>query len=421
MVVVDSTIATNDAGGVWASAFGGGIAGLDVTLIGSTVNTNSASASNVVRGGGLRVQNAMIRNSTVSDNGGGGITVNGGTVTLSNATVAGNTPGIEASGAVTLVLRNTIVAGNFGEDCAGSPFGSFVTVGDAYNLDSDGTCMLSGTDRSGVDPRLAPLAYNGGPTFTHALLAGSPAIDAGSPAAPGSGGTACEPTDQRGVGRPAGLRCDVGAFESSVTTICGPAPRGGCQPALSAKSNLSLKNSPDDGKDRLTWRWTSSASVDVSDFQDPVSGTNDYALCVYDQGGRRLAATAPAGGMCGTKPCWKQTSSGFSYTDKQLDPDGLRRVAAQGGHGRQGEDHGEGDGRQLAHASARARHPCARAAPAAWRHTQLLEATFNTSTRNDARLRPGPIPSAAVDAHTFCASPRLRGDAAVAGSVMRAA
>ena len=153
VVVVDSTVTGNVVGGVWASAFGGGIAGLDVTLIGSTVNTNSASGGNFVAGGGLRVQNATIRNSTVSDNSGGGITVNGGTVTLSNATVAGNGPGIEASGAVTLVLRNTIVAGNFGEDCAGSPFGSFVTVGDAYNLDSDGTCMLSGTDRSGVEPQ----------------------------------------------------------------------------------------------------------------------------------------------------------------------------------------------------------------------------------------------------------------------------
>ena len=60
---------------------------------------------------------------------------------------------------------------------------------------------------------LGPLQDNGGPTFTHALLAGSPAIDARNPAAPGSGGNACEATDQRGVARPQGAACDIGAFE----------------------------------------------------------------------------------------------------------------------------------------------------------------------------------------------------------------
>jgi CSLREA domain-containing protein len=386
VVVVDSTIATNEAGAIWGSTNGGGIAGLDVTLIGSTVNTNDASGGNPVAGGGLSVQNATIRNSTVSGNDGGGITVKGGTVTLSNATVAGNGRGIEAGGAVTLVLRNTIVAGNLLEDCAGSPFGSFVTVGDAYNLDSDRTCMLSGTDQSGVDPRLAPLADNGGPTFTHALLARSPAIDAGNPAAPGSGGTACEPTDQRGVGRPVGPRCDIGAFEGALTTICSPAPQGRCQPALSEKSKLSLKNSPDDRKNRLTWLWTSSASVELFDFQDPVSGANDYALCLYDQSGRRLAAAAPAGGLCPTKPCWKQTSSGFSYTDKQLDPDSLKKVVLKEGPTGKAKITVKGAGANLDMPALPLAAPVLvqlvrlGAGPACW------EATFSTSTRNDAEV-----------------------------------
>ena len=221
LVVVDSTITGNDVGGVWTTASGGGIAGLDVTLSGSTVDGNQTSGQNMLGAGGLAVQDATLRNSTVSGNSEVGIVVADGTMTLSNSTVAANTAGIQAGGAVTLVLRNTIVAGNLFGDCAGSPVGSFVTVGDDYNLDSDGTCMLSGTDRSGVDPRLAPLADNGGPTFTHGLLAGSPAINAGNPAAPGSGGTACETTDQRGVGRPVGPRCDIGAFEGRV----GPARR----------------------------------------------------------------------------------------------------------------------------------------------------------------------------------------------------
>ena len=55
--------------------------------------------------------------------------------------------------------------------------------------------------------------------FTHALLPGSPAIDAANPAVPGSSSNACEATDQRGVARPQGTRCDIGAFESIVYPI----------------------------------------------------------------------------------------------------------------------------------------------------------------------------------------------------------
>ncbi len=65
---------------------------------------------------------------------------------------------------------------------------------------------------------LAALAPNGGPTDTHALVPPSPAIDAGNPAVPGSGGTACLATDQRGETRPGGLGCDMGAFELK---LCG--------------------------------------------------------------------------------------------------------------------------------------------------------------------------------------------------------
>jgi hypothetical protein len=65
---------------------------------------------------------------------------------------------------------------------------------------------LAGSSASPLDPKLAPLADNGGPTLTMALLPGSPAIDAGDTAA-------APPTDQRGFPRPAGLAADIGAFE----------------------------------------------------------------------------------------------------------------------------------------------------------------------------------------------------------------
>ena len=84
-----------------------------------------------------------------------------------------------------------------------------------------GTCIFTG-DTTGhitnVDPLLGPLANNGGPTSTHALLGGSPAIDAGNPSDVG-GAFSCFPFDQRGMPRPADGDgnevpiCDMGAFE----------------------------------------------------------------------------------------------------------------------------------------------------------------------------------------------------------------
>jgi hypothetical protein len=73
-----------------------------------------------------------------------------------------------------------------------------------------------GTPGSPIDALLAPLASNGGATQTRALLAGSPAFNAANPATPGSGGSACAVTDKRGVIRPLGLACDMGAFEAGM-------------------------------------------------------------------------------------------------------------------------------------------------------------------------------------------------------------
>jgi len=81
--------------------------------------------------------------------------------------------------------------------------------GDGYNLDSGVSCGLSRTtDLTATHALLGPLTANGGPTPTQALLPGSPAIDHG-----GSSATGCPATDQRGVGRPQGASCDMGAYE----------------------------------------------------------------------------------------------------------------------------------------------------------------------------------------------------------------
>jgi uncharacterized delta-60 repeat protein len=87
-----------------------------------------------------------------------------------------------------------------------------------HNICSDASAgFTSPSSRSSTDPLLAPLGDNGGPTPTLALLPGSPAIDAGDD-------SACPPTDQRGVSRPQGLSCDIGAFELTpkLTLTRGP-------------------------------------------------------------------------------------------------------------------------------------------------------------------------------------------------------
>jgi hypothetical protein len=129
--------------------------------------------------------------------------------TLRNTTIADNNA-LESAvyTFATVNLGNTIVSGP-GVACAGSGGGTYVSSGN--NIESDGTCAPSGTDKSNTNPQLAALANNGGPTQTMAIATSSPAFDAGSnllcAAAPVSN------VDQRGAARPQGATCDIGAFE----------------------------------------------------------------------------------------------------------------------------------------------------------------------------------------------------------------
>jgi len=138
-----------------------------------------------------------VTNSTISANASRGIMLDGN-VTLTNDTIASNAAGGIVNPSITSFTRliNTIVWGNTGGDCT-APVDSTTS-----SLDGDGTCGVGALSRS--DPRLGPLAANGGPTQTRALLPGSAAFDQGV--------SSCPAVDQRYVLR-SEPKCDLGAYE----------------------------------------------------------------------------------------------------------------------------------------------------------------------------------------------------------------
>jgi hypothetical protein len=189
----------------------------------TTVNGGGSGPVFTVAGGGVI---AAIQDMTISNgvtNGGGGGIRNFGTLTVSNSTLSGNSApggggGISAGGTVN--LKSTIVANSpSGGDCFHAS-GVFTAAG--TNLDTDGTCAAwNPTHFTQVTPaflKLGPLVLNApGTTATHALLTGSVAIDAASDCLDSSGVPVT--TDQRGVSRPQGPACDIGAYEISGPVV----------------------------------------------------------------------------------------------------------------------------------------------------------------------------------------------------------
>jgi|GEM_PF-6630013 len=209
-----------------------------LTISGSTFEGNTAANF----AGALLTQalTSTIKNSTFSGNSaawGGAIAtaLAAGTLNFNNVTITGNHASNLAGGIfdpnslfgpspTQFNFRNTILAGNTAT--GGSPECAAVLNSQGHNIVQQdvGCTIIIGAavgDLFGVNPLLGALANNGGGTKTHALLLGSPAIEGGDPGVPGSGGTACEATDQRGVARPIdgninGIAvCDVGAFEAA--------------------------------------------------------------------------------------------------------------------------------------------------------------------------------------------------------------
>jgi CSLREA domain-containing protein len=261
--VSGSTFDSNRAGGADGGAISSGYGSL-------IVSSSMLDGNYACYGGGIEMftngtsGTHLVTQTTISDNRacdvGGGLDVSG-SATVTQSTLTGNiapvAAAMEVEGSTTFSLSNSTVSGNTSDQgqavvetyaCSDGTV-SFVTfsgntnalgiscpdvtvtgtildgstdgpncLGAApketvgYNLDSGTSCALGlPTDLSSTHPKLAALADHGGPTMTMALKAGSPAVDQGGTAA-----TGCPVADQRGVPRPQGPACDIGAFEKRV-------------------------------------------------------------------------------------------------------------------------------------------------------------------------------------------------------------
>lgn len=208
--LLNVTFDANWAGDSGFEASGGSGGGL--SNYGDATLTNVSSVGNYA-GNGL---------GQYSDAGNGGGLVSDGKTTLVNVTLVDNAAGAGRRGAAdgvgenlasgsrlmdgVVLATNTIVAGN-AQNCA-IPITSL-----GHNLDSGSSCGFNATgDQAKVDPGLGELSDGLGSTPVLVLLTGSRAIDAGD-------NTACPATDQRGISRPQGAACDIGAFEVEPTLL----------------------------------------------------------------------------------------------------------------------------------------------------------------------------------------------------------
>ena len=208
MTITNSTLSGNTAGSTADNRGSGGAISnrrATLTITGSTFSVNSANNGGAISNG----QGALsISNSTFSGNSansGAAIVGGDGAINIASSTITLNKAGVGAGVFGTARLSNSIVSGNVGPDVQGpSTSGGYNLIGTV----KDGATFTATGDRLGInDPKLGPLANNGGPTFTHLPQAGSPAIDTGDTALT---------VDQRGEARPKGRADDIGSVESAA-------------------------------------------------------------------------------------------------------------------------------------------------------------------------------------------------------------
>ena len=161
---------------------------------------------------------------------------------------------------------------------------------------------------------------------------------------PGNDGAACSDGDDCTSGEIcSGGACAGGtAITCPLCQTCNPAggclaaPRSACKvPTQPGKAQLLLRDFTPDSKDQVGFKWTRGQATTFAELGNPLT-TDDYALCLFDgAGGLLLKMTAPAGGTCGSRPCWKQIGrvppKGFKYKDRDGLPDDLDGITIRAG------------------------------------------------------------------------------------------
>jgi hypothetical protein len=209
--VTYSTIQGNYSGGLGIT---GGLhnyfTGIALISESAIINNNTHSVPGTGHGVGNSGQ-ISLRNVTISGNGGRGVESAHGALEIDYSTIVNNAGyGIHGAPASSHI-SNSILEGNW-RNCTGV---STRPTSNGYNISGDATCSFSATgDINNTLADFGPLAYNGGPSKTHALNITSPALDSANPAG-------CAAVDQRSVPRPQGTACDRGAYEMIPTMPIG--------------------------------------------------------------------------------------------------------------------------------------------------------------------------------------------------------
>jgi hypothetical protein len=326
LTVSNSSLSGNSANASNGGGYGGGIFNYNGTLTvsNSSLSGNSANASNPGGSGGgiynrgtLTVSNSSLSGNSVGYFGAGIYNYGTSPVTLTNVTLTGNRAQTFTAGGGGLyvasgspVLHNTLIAGNFRgatgttrDDVRGpvDPRGN-------YNLIGDGTGMtglsngvngnLVGSANAPIDPLLGDLHGNGGPTLTHALLAGSPALNAGNPNQLGT-------TDQRGVVRTGGV--NIGAYQASATAFLITAPD-----TVTSGVPFDVTVTAVDPFGQVALGYTGTVTFRTTDPDPNVVLPADYTFAASDQGAHTFS-----GGFTLITPCI-QTITAMDTADNTI-------------------------------------------------------------------------------------------------------